>query len=176
MHCLAVCVKEWVPFTWDISPGNSADSYLCLWLALFHSISYFFFLYQSPSSSLCTVFDSITSNVDDVFSIKPLINLYVSGSLNSAIIFKSSVIISNDLFQMVKFPTRIPVCDSLGRVLLVFFLSSDFSISSTVAVSVCAEVPSNFERNVLVIIWEITCGTISLKSVLLLLVNFVSVL
>ena len=176
MHCLAVCVKEWVPFTWDISPGNSADSYLCLWLALFHSISYFFFLYQSPSSSLCTVFDSITSNVDEVFSIKPLINLYVSGSLNSAIIFKSSVIISNDLFQMVKFPTRIPVCDSLGIVLLVFFLSSDFSISSTVAVSVCAEVPSNFERNVLVIIWEITCGTISLKSVLLLLVNFVSVL
>ena len=35
---------------------NSADSYLSFWLALLHSASYFFFLYRSPSSALCTVF------------------------------------------------------------------------------------------------------------------------
>ena len=29
--------------------------------ALLHPVSYFFFLYRSPSSALCTVFDSISS-------------------------------------------------------------------------------------------------------------------
>ena len=49
MHGLAVYVKEELPFAWDLSQENSADSYLCFRLALFHSVSYFFFLYQSPS-------------------------------------------------------------------------------------------------------------------------------
>ena len=57
IHGLAVYVKEGLPFAWDLSLENSADSYLCFWLALLHSVSYFFFLYRSPSSSLCTVFD-----------------------------------------------------------------------------------------------------------------------
>ena len=38
--------------------------FLCFRLALLHSVSYFFFLYRSPSSSLCTVFCSILSNID----------------------------------------------------------------------------------------------------------------
>ena len=59
MHGLAVYVKEGLPFARDLSLENSADSYLCFRLALLHSVSHFFFLYQSPSSSLCTVFDSI---------------------------------------------------------------------------------------------------------------------
>ena len=67
MHGLAVYVKEGLPFARDLSLENSADSYLCFRLALLHSVSYFFFLYQSPSSSLCTVFDSILSNIDEVF-------------------------------------------------------------------------------------------------------------
>ena len=50
---------------------NSADSYLCFRLALLHSVSYFFFLYRSPSSLLCTVFDSISSSIDEVLSINP---------------------------------------------------------------------------------------------------------
>ena len=41
--------------------------------------------------------------------------------------------ISNDLTQMVNFPTRIPDCDSHSLALLDFFLSSDASICSTVA-------------------------------------------
>ena len=57
MHCLAISVKEELPFK------NSEDSYLCLWLGLHHSVSYFFFLNQSPSSSFCTVFDTISSKM-----------------------------------------------------------------------------------------------------------------
>ena len=34
-------------------------------------MSYFFFLYRSPSSSLCTVFVFVSSNIDDFLSIKP---------------------------------------------------------------------------------------------------------
>ena len=40
---------------------------------------------------------------------------------------------SNDLTQMVNFPTRIPDCDSHSPALLDLFLSSDASICSTMA-------------------------------------------
>ena len=59
MHGLGVYVKEGLPFPQDLSLANSADSYLCFRLALLNSLSYFFFLYRSPSLSLCMVFDSI---------------------------------------------------------------------------------------------------------------------
>ena len=62
MHGLVVYVKEGLPFAWDLSLENSVDSPLCVQLALLHSVSYFFFLYRSPSSALCTIFDSISSN------------------------------------------------------------------------------------------------------------------
>ena len=58
LHGLAVYVKEGLPFARDWSPENSVDSYLCFWLALLHSVSYFFFLNQS-FSLLCMVFSSI---------------------------------------------------------------------------------------------------------------------
>ena len=48
MHGLTVFVKEGLSFAWDLSLENSEDSYLCFRLALLHSVSYFFFLYQSP--------------------------------------------------------------------------------------------------------------------------------
>ena len=48
VHDLAVYVKEGLPFAQDLSLENSADSYLCFWVALLHSVSYFFFLYWSP--------------------------------------------------------------------------------------------------------------------------------
>ena len=57
MHGLPVYVKDGkLPFARDVSLENSANSYLCFRRALLHSVSYFFFLYRSPSSSLCTVF------------------------------------------------------------------------------------------------------------------------
>ena len=64
MHGLTVYMKEGLPFAWELSAENSAGSCLCFRLILLHSVSYFFFLYLSPSSSLCTVSDSILSKID----------------------------------------------------------------------------------------------------------------
>ena len=142
MHGLAVYVKEGFPFTWDLSLENSVDSYLCFRLALLHSVSYFFFLYRSPSSLLCTVFDSISSNIDEVLSINPSANVFVSGDFNvhhkdwltysdgtdraGELCYNFSI--SSDLTQIVNFPTRIPDCDSHSSALLDLFISSDASI------------------------------------------------
>ena len=79
MHGLAVYVKERLPFERDLSQENSADSYLCFRPALLHSMPYFFFLYRS---SLCTVFDSISSNIDEVLSMNPSANMFVFGDFN----------------------------------------------------------------------------------------------
>ena len=68
-----------LPFARDLSLENSVDSYLCFCLALLHSVSYFFFLYQLPSSSLPTVFDSISSKIDEVPSINRSANVFVLG-------------------------------------------------------------------------------------------------
>ena len=76
MYGRAVNVKEELPFAWGLSLENSADSYLCFRLALLHSVSYFFFFYRSPSSALCMVFDSISSNIDEVLSINPSANVF----------------------------------------------------------------------------------------------------
>ena len=82
MHGLAVYMKEGLPFAQDLSLENSADSYLYFRLALLHSVSYFFFLYRSPTLSLCTVFDSISSHVDEVLLINPSANVFVFGDFN----------------------------------------------------------------------------------------------
>ena len=82
MHGLAVYMKEGLPFARDLSLENSADSYLYFRLVLLHSVSYFFFLYCSPSSALCMVFDSVISNKDEVLSINPSANVFVFGDFN----------------------------------------------------------------------------------------------
>ena len=81
MHGLIVYVKDNLPFSLHVSLENSPDTYLCFRLALLHSMSYFFFHYRLPSS-LCTVFDSISSNIDDVLSINPSANVFVFGDFN----------------------------------------------------------------------------------------------
>ena len=40
------------------------------------------FLYQSPFSSLCMIFDAISSNIDEFFSINPSPNVFVLGDFN----------------------------------------------------------------------------------------------
>ena len=123
---LTVYVEEGLPFAWDLYRENSVDSYLCFRLALLHSVSYFFFLYRSPSSALCTVFDSISSNIDEVLSINQCANVFVfrdfsdhhkdsltySGGTDRPGELCYDFSTSNDLTQMVHFPTRIPNCDS----------------------------------------------------------------
>ena len=147
MHGLAVYVKEGLPVARDLSLENYADSYLCFRLALLHSVSYFFFLYRSPSSSLCTVFDSISSNIDEVLSINPSANVFVFGDFNvhhkdwltysgetdrpGELCYEFSI--SINLTQMVNFPTWIVDCDSHSPALSDLFISSDASICSTMA-------------------------------------------
>ena len=115
-------------------------------MTLLYSVSYVFFVYRSPSS-LCTVFNSISSNIDDVLSINTSANMFVFGDFNvhhkdwltysggtdrsGELCYNFSI--SNDLTQMVNFPTQIPDCDSHSPALLDLFISSDASICSTMA-------------------------------------------
>ena len=85
-------------------------------------------------SALCTVFDSISSNIDEVLSINPSANVFVFGDFNvhykdwltysggtdrpGELCYNFSI--SNNLTQMVNFPTRIPDCDSHGPALFGF--------------------------------------------------------
>ena len=96
---------------------------------------------------MCTIFDSISSNIDDVLSINPNANVFVFGDFHvhhkdwltysggtdrtGELFYNFSI--SYDLTQMGNFPTRIPDCDSHGPSILYLFISSDVSICSTMA-------------------------------------------
>ena len=130
--------------TRDLSLENSAGSYVCFRLALLHSLSYFFFLYWSTSSSLCTIFDSVSSNIDEVLSTNRSVNVVIFWDFNvhhkdwltylgATDTWWTLFSVAHDLTQIVHFPTRIPECDSHSPALLDLFLYSDSSICSTVA-------------------------------------------
>ena len=92
-------------------------------------------------------FYSISSNIDEVLLINPSANVFVFGDFNihhkdwpscsdgtdrpGELCYNFSI--SNDLTQMVNFPTWISNCDSHSPALLGLFLSSDASICSTMA-------------------------------------------
>ena len=109
---------------------------------------------------------SISCNIDDVRSINPSANVFVFGDFSihhkdwltysggtdrpGELCYNFSI--SNDLTQMVNFPTRIPDCDSHSPALLDLFLSSDSIICSTMAinhfvVSVSIDFLSNSQRD-----------------------------
>ena len=111
-------------------------------------------------------FDSFSSNIDEVLSINTSANVFIFGNFNihhknwlaySAGELCYSFSISNDLTQMVNFPTRIPDCDSHSPALSDLFLSSDAGICSTMAfptltnsdhavVSVSIDFPTNSQQ------------------------------
>ena len=122
--------------------------------------------------SLCTVFDSVSSIIDEVHSINPSGNVFIlgdfnvhhkdrltySGGTNRPGELCNDFSISNDLTQMVNFPTRILDRDSHSPALLDLFFSFDASICSTitiplignsdhVVVSVSIDFPSNSKRD-----------------------------
>ena len=102
------------------------------------SITFFIFVHG---------FDSISSNIHDILWINPYANVFIFADFNvphkdwltysggtdqpGELCYNFSV--SNDLTQMVNFPTWIPDCDSHGPALLDLFLTSDASICSTTA-------------------------------------------
>ena len=93
------------------------------------------------------VFDSISSNIDDVLSINPSATVFVvrdfnvhhkdwltfSGGTDRPLELCYNFSISSDLTQMVNFPVWIPDCVSHSPALLDLFLSSDAGICSTMA-------------------------------------------
>ena len=143
IHGLVVYGKEGHSFARDVSLENSADSYLCSRLVLLHSVCYFIFLYQS-NLSLYTVSASISSNIDEVFSINPSANVFVFGDFNVRhkdwLTYSGETgrpgelcYISNNLTQIVNFPIQIPDCDSHSPSLLDLFFSSNASICCPVS-------------------------------------------
>ena len=78
---LSLIQKNYFVHTWSYSLCEIRTSFcmglisrklfrfVCFGLDLLHSVPYFFSLYWSPSSSLCTVFEAASSNVDEVISI-----------------------------------------------------------------------------------------------------------
>ena len=95
------------------------------------------------------VFYSISSNIDEVLSVNPSANVFVFGDFSihhkdwipysggtdrpGELCYNFSI--SNDLTQIVNFPTWIPDCFSHSPALFDLFLSSEASICSTMAFS-----------------------------------------
>ena len=93
---------------------------------------------------LCTVFHSISSNINEVLLINSLANMFIFQDFKvnhknwptysdrtdrpGELCYNFSI--SNDLTQMVNFPTRIPDCESRNPALLDLFISSNPSICS----------------------------------------------
>ena len=123
---------------------------------------------RGPFLSLCTVFDAIPSNIDELLSMDSSAHVFVfrefythykdwltySGKTDRPDEHCYNLSISNNLTQMVNFLTRIPDCDSDIPALLDFFLSSDTSICSTMAFpllwnsdQVVASVSTDFASN-----------------------------
>ena len=119
---------------------------------------------------MCTVFDSISSNIDEVHSVNSAA-VFVFGDFNvhhkNWLVYSCGTdrpgelcynfSISNDLTQMVKFPSRIPDCDSHSPAFLDLFISSDanicsamvfppLGISDNVVVSLSIDFSSNSQR------------------------------
>ena len=108
---------------------------------------FFFFLHQSPSSSFCTGFNAVSCNIEEILSFNPSLNVFVFGDFNvhhndwltysggtnrpGELCYNFSI--SNDLIQMINFPSWILDCESRSSIFFYFFLSSDASICSAMA-------------------------------------------
>ena len=154
-------------------------------------MSYFFLHYQSPSSSLCTVFDSISSNIYEVLSINPSA-VFVFGDFNVHHKDWFTYSVGTERPGEVGYNFSVSNDHSRSPALLDFFLSSDPSICSIVAFpplgnSDCVVVSVSIDfyhiqkgmTHFIALLKTIfhlrdVPWRISLNSVLLLLVNFVS--
>ena len=166
MDGLAVYVKEGLPSALGLSLENLSLEYCYLNFRrdLLQSV---LLLYRSRSSSLFTAFDAISCYIDVVlsaafvfedFNVHHIDGLTYSGETDRPGEFCYNLFISNDLTQMVSFPTRILNCHSHSPALLDLFISSGPSFCSIVAfpplgnsdhnVSVSIEFPLNSRGDV----------------------------
>ena len=94
-------------------------------------------------------------------SLETLLSIIMTGLpiLVELIDLVNSVIISNELTQMVNSPTQIPDCDSHSPALFDLFISSDVSICSTMKILIMlSQFPLTFHQ----ILNGISCFTHSL--------------
>ena len=66
LHFLVVYVKEALPLALSLKKHSVVVIYVFGWL---HFNQYFFFLYRSSSSDLCTVIDALSLSIDKALSI-----------------------------------------------------------------------------------------------------------
>ena len=94
MHALAVYVKVELPFALKLpfETPKIPDSFLYFWLALLYSVSWFVFLCGSVFSSLCSVFDDVSSSIDNhsakEFVLGDLVSMIETGQPNPVDRFK----------------------------------------------------------------------------------------
>ena len=121
-------------------------------------MSLFFFLYLSPSLLICTFFDFISSNIDEVLSIYPSANVFVFGDFEihykhwltysdgtdrpGELCYNFSI--SNELTQMVNFPMRIPDCDYFFLWTLIFVLQW-LSLHWEILIMLLSQFPLTFQ-------------------------------
>ena len=124
-------------------------------------MSYFFFLYQSPSSLLSNGFDSIPSNIDEVLSINPSADAFVFWDFNvhhkdwltytcrtdrpGELCYNFSI--SKNLTQMVNIPTCIPDSHNwIYLVLLMLVLFYRLSLHWKILIMLLFQFPLTFQK------------------------------
>ena len=82
MHSLVVYVKEGLAFAWDSSLENSEYSYYVFNWLNFVQFFYFFSIYWSMSSCVCSVLDAVSSSIDEILSMNSSANVFAFGDFN----------------------------------------------------------------------------------------------
>ena len=169
IRSLVFCVMERLPFTQELSLEN-LSGFLFIFSSGFTTFSVLLLFPLSITFSVFVHgFDFISSKIDEILSINPSANVFVSGNFNvhntcwltyagrterhSELCYKQPSNL-NDLIEIANFPTWIPVCNSYSPAFLDLFIFSDARICSAadflllenydhVVVSVSIEFPSN---------------------------------
>ena len=147
MHGLGVYVRCSLPIARNLVLEDNNEAFMCFRLALMHSTTYIFFLYRSPSTPSCSVVEAVSSNIDKALSMQPSANIIVCGDFNAhntdwlvhshatdaAGLSCHDFAMSQDLTQIVDFPTRIPDREDHQPYLLDLFLCSNPEMCSASA-------------------------------------------
>ena len=111
---------------------------MCFRIALLHSTTFIYFLYRSPSTQNCLILQCISDSIDKALSENPSANIVVCGDFNvhhsewlgssftdNAGIETFNFSVSQNLTQIIDFPTRFPDNDAHSPSLLDLCMVSD---------------------------------------------------